>query len=373
MLDWIKIRSVQKDADAERWWCLSVEKPWNGTRRGESFLMNVSEKDGLTPELREPLASRRKLFLYFFPLLLAPILIIGAGFVLTPTRWFTLRSGNTYMANLAYADRLRNSDCKVILYGDSTALTGLDPLLIQARTGLKTCNIAEFEGMTSINQTMLVDRYLAHNPRPEFIVFWYSPDDLNVPPDWKKVSSFEAETWRAQQGYDPATIRLFLAHPVEVLSWAEQGARMSLLRFRSKPFGEDRLHVREPYQGRLVVPGTTLVNCDGIRHDDPPNDVWLAHLRSYGVEGTQVIVDANPAPPCEASLDFYRKSLTGKVDDYPLPVYPVNVFVDHSRNHMNEDGAKLVSNLVADQLLSRMKTDGPRAQAFAEPGLRGGR
>lgn len=330
--------------------------------------MDVSEEDGLSPELHEPRGSRRALYLYFLPLLLAPVLIVLAGFKLTPTRWFALHSGNTYMANLAYGDQLRDSDCKVLIYGDSTALTGLDPHQIEARTGLKTCNIAEFEGMTSINRTMIVDRYLTRNPRPLFIVFWFSPEDLSIPPDWTKVSSFEAETWRAQQGFDAATIKLFLSHPTEVLSWAEQGARMSLLRFHSHPLDADHLHIREPYNGQLRVPGVTLVQCDQVRHDVAPDDAWLAHLRSYAVGGTQVIIDANPSPPCDASLDFFRKVLPGKVDDDPLPVYPINVYVDHSRNHMNAVGSKMASELVADQVLQRMK---PGASTLAADG--GGR
>ena len=319
--------------------------------------MKVTEEDGLTPALDHPLAGvpSRNLVLYLLPFVIFPVLLIAAAFFIVPTQWFILRSGNTYMANMGYAATLHNSDCKVLVYGDSTALTSVNPATIEQRTGLKTCDIAEFEGMTNVNGTILVDEFLAHNPRPRFIVFMYSPEDLRIPPTWRTVSSFEAITYRVQNYHNRATLDLLAHHPLDTLEWAEQGMRMALIHAHSHPLGADHLNIRDPSNGFLPLTGETLANCDQANHDDAPDAAWLDGLRSrYAVNGTRVIIDATPAPPCEFSLPFILKHLPQEVDDRPYPIYPVNYFLKNTRLLMNARGSHAVTNMIADQILQRM-------------------
>jgi hypothetical protein len=333
--------------------------------------MNAWEEDGLSPERRHPIPrdQRRHLYLYLLPMIVVPVLLLLAAFWIVPTRWFTLHSGNTYMMNIGYADTLSNSDCKIVIYGDSTAMTSVDPLIIQARTGLKACNIAEFEGMTSVNQTMLVDKYLARNPRPEFMVFMYTPEDLGVPQHWNKVSSFEAVTYRVAHGMDWPTLLLFLRHPADSLGWAEQGMRMTLFRFHTKPMGADKLNLRDPYNGQLRLDGETLKSCPTEKHSEGLDPAWVAALRArYGVGGTKVIVDATPAPPCDVDLALYQKALPGIVDDTPYPVYPINYFLRNTRLHMNETGSGLVSTMIANQIYDQLHAPSAKtAKSLPEP------
>ena len=315
--------------------------------------MDVLEQDGLTPEHGHPIQAvpRGRLYLYLVPLILFPILIFVASVFIVPTRWFALHSGNPYMANIGYVNLLHNADCQVLIYGDSTAMTGLLPEVIHRRTGLSTCNIAEFEGMTAINGTTFVDEYLARNPRPKFIVFMYSPEDLRIPPNWHQVSSFEAITYRIQHYHDFGTVKLIARHPLDTMGWAEQGMRMSLMRFPTHPMGADKLNLREPHNGALPLPGATLTSCDKANHDDAPDRTWLQGLRArYAVDGTKVIIDATPAPPCEFSLPFILAHLPPEVDDIPYPIYPMRYFLASTRLHMNSAGSQVVSNMVADQI-----------------------
>ena len=319
--------------------------------------MNASEEDGLSPERLHPIPppQRRHLYLYLLPMVLFPILLIFAAFLIVPTRWFTLHSGNAYMMNIGYADTLSNSDCKILIYGDSTAMTSVDPLLIQQRTGLKACNIAEFEGMTSVNQTMILDKYLQRNPRPQFMVFMYTPEDLGVPQHWNKVSSFEAVTYRIQHGLDLRTLLLLAQHPADSLGWAEQGMRMTMFRFHTRPMGADKLNLREPFNGQLRLDGETLTVCPTEKHSEGLDPAWVAALRSkYGVDGTRVIVDATPSPPCDVDLAENEKALPGIVDDTPYPVYPISDFLRNTRLHMNESGSRKVSMMIANQIYSQM-------------------
>lgn len=336
--------------------------------------MEVSEEDGLTPEksLEGPSSRGWRPLLFLIPFLLFPVLLFTLALNIIPTQWFIMRSGNTYLANVGYADKLHNSDCKVVVYGDSSALTSVDPLIIERRTGLKTCNIAEFEGATAVSGTILVDHYLAHNPRPEYLLFMFNPENLGIPPTWRAVSYFEAVTYRARGGLDGATLKLFASHPVDMMNWSEQGLRMSALRLRAPVMSEDRLHVREPSQGMLHVEGVVEKGCDPTLHELEPDRQWLQNIRQkYGVGGTKVIIDVTPAPPCDPNLNFFQARLPGLVDDIPWPIYPVNVYIKGQRNHMNEVGSAMISNMMASQILGQpypaSYVDGTTAGAHATP------
>ncbi len=323
--------------------------------------MILAEEVIARPELQEstsPVAHKR-LLLYLLPMLLSPTLLLAAAFLIVPTQWFTLHSGNTYMANIGYADTLTNASCQILIYGDSTAMTSLDPFLIESRTHLKACNIAEFEGMTSVNQTLLLDRYLIRNPRPRFLVFMYTPEDLGIPQHWNKVSSFEAVTYRIRQGLDPATLRLLLSHPVDTFGWAEQGMRMTLFRFATKPLSPDKLNLRAPYNGQLRLTGQTMTACGQEDHREGIDPAWISHLRAkYGVQGTTVLVDATPAPACDVDLPYFKQALSGLIDDTPYPAYPSNVYLKNTRMHMNETGSAMVSIMIANQINSQLHAGG---------------
>jgi hypothetical protein len=283
--------------------------------------MIATQTDDVTPatQPQAPKKSPATLYLYLLPFILFPVMLIVAAFYIVPTQWFILHSGNTYMANIGYAATLHNADCQVLVYGDSTAMTGVDPDIIHQQTGLTACNIAEFEGMTAVNQTLLIDQYLSNNPRPRFMVFMFTPEDLRIPPKWNQVSGFEAVTYRLQFYRNFSTLWLVLHHPADTLGWAEQGMRMSLFRFSTKPMAADHLNIREPFHGQLRLNGSPLKACDAAVHDDAPDLQWISMLRTkYGIDGTRVIVDATPAPPCEHSLPFILAHLPGAVDKSAL-------------------------------------------------------
>ena len=58
-------------------------------------------------------------------------------------------------------------------------MVGVIPQVIEQRTGLTACNIAEVAGVQSINGMAVTDAYLQHNQRPKYIVFLYAPEKLD--------------------------------------------------------------------------------------------------------------------------------------------------------------------------------------------------
>ncbi|ADW67554.1 hypothetical protein [Granulicella tundricola] len=163
-------------------------------------MVTSDNKHGAKEEAFPASSSRRRsLVLYLLPLILVPYLLLLIALFLVPSRWLAVRSGNTYLANLGYGATLHHADCQIVVYGDSTAMVGIDPAVLRERTGLSACNIAEFEGMTILNGTMIVDQYLAQNQRPKYLVFLYTPEDFQPESQRAMVGMFEGLTWRFGQ------------------------------------------------------------------------------------------------------------------------------------------------------------------------------
>jgi hypothetical protein len=256
----------------------------------------------------------------------------------------------------------------VLIYGDSSALVGVDPAIVRQRTGLTVCNIAELAGMTVVNKTLVLDLFLQRNPRPRFLVLLFAPENFSIPSNWdhSHVSTFEAISFRLEHERNLKTGQLLAAHPADAFSWAELGLRMALQRLRAKPFPYPEAHLREAHNGQLPDSGPVPAGCSSNLYTNPPDPAWIGRLRSqYGVGGTAVLIDATPAPECDPNLPFYRQHLDGLVDNAPYQPIPLSSFADNGRLHVNQSGASLISNMVAGQIVARLN-------GAAQPGLANG-
>ena len=320
--------------------------------------MSVSE---LGPSRETPApsaAQRRHLYLYALPFLLLPLILFTAAFYIIPSRWFAARAGNNYLANMAYASTIHDSRCQAIIYGDSTAMTGVNPALIERRTGLRTCNLAEYKGVTVVLGTRLLDRYLATNAPPKVLIFLFAPEHLSQPSSWGGYA-FEAITLLVQTQPGSTTANLLARHPLDAFSWAEQGMRTALIHSRTHPIPDSATHVREATAGQLPIAGPVETGCRPDPINEYADPAWVIALRArYTPRVPLVLIDATPSPTCDASLSYNRSVLSPIVDDVPYPAYPVSAYV-HGTGHMNADGATMLSNMLADQILAHRATQHP--------------
>jgi hypothetical protein len=287
---------------------------------------------------------------YLLPLILAPLLIPVAAVFIVPTTWFAQHSGLSYLVTVAYGATLRDADCQVIIYGDSTALLGIDPERVRQLTGLSTCNIAEYMGITMLDGTKLVDQYLARNRRPRYLVFNYAPEDLNPEQQYgnTNIHLFEAITYTLRQRGRGAT--LLLRHPGEFFDWSCRGLRIAVERAATKPFSPELQYLRNRTGGRIVPEDApVLSSCSYPSYASPPDKNWIEFLRSkYGRDGTTVLVDATPIPACDPNLSFFRRKLAGVVDNR-VETLPVSDFLTGGR-HLTGAGSVLLSERIASQI-----------------------
>jgi hypothetical protein len=299
--------------------------------------------------------ARPRLYAYVAPLILAPALILLLAILVVPTQWFAEHSGDPFLVTLGYGAQLRNADCRILIYGDSTAMIGVNPDVIQRRTGMSTCNIAETEGMSMINGTMVLDQFLEHNSHPQFIVFLYAPEDLD--PQSQRgntlVSTFEAVTYRLRQPNKLMSVVALMRHPEDFFSWAIHGARWAMDSISAKPLPPEIRLGRFKTHGQASLKDPLMTSCSALPSINPPNRAWVNSLRSkYTVNGTTVLVDAMLLPVCDPGLGYYQRELSGVIDNRLDPL-PVRDYHSGGR-HVNPTGSVPLSGMIADQVMEQL-------------------
>jgi hypothetical protein len=319
-------------------------------------LTDASQRDrqefgtDLTEVRHEPLASPWRLRLYVAALVLFPF-----AFILFTLWWVTTDSylrhvPFPYILDTGYGSKLHHADCDVVIDGDSTALVGVLPRILEQRTGLKTCNISEVAGIKMVNGMMVLDDYLAHNRRPRFLIFVFAPENLSHPSHWAFISDFEGWFYRIRFHRDASFWRRFYYDPNGFLANVELSFRNGVEWLPKRPLPPALAHERELNAGHVSEAGTPLTHCAGdtmIREPGPP---WLSYLRNtYGVNGTHVLIDVMPMPPCDDGLSFYRAHLPGLIDN-TVDTLPVGDYNSSGRLHTNDLGTTALSERIADQL-----------------------
>lgn len=91
-------------------------------RDGEFQDEKISESAGPQP-------SKGRYQAYILALLLIPLAFLGSSILIVRSASFPAVSADPFLLNLDYAFDLKHADCAVVIFGDSTALTGIDPMV----------------------------------------------------------------------------------------------------------------------------------------------------------------------------------------------------------------------------------------------------
>ncbi len=300
----------------------------------------------------EPAASRWQLRLYVLAVLVTPFVLIAGSLWWMSLPEYARHAQYSYLADTGYGLRLKHADCDVVVYGDSSALIGVVPKVIEQRTGLKTCNIAEVAGIQVINGLWVLDTYLKNNRPPRFIVFDYVPENLTNAESWHEVSTFEGVFLRLQASPDLEFLKTSLSHLNERVTDAELGLHTGLQWLFAPPLPEAKLRERETNHGRVHEDGPPFVHCPPVFAVRAPDAGWLAQLRQeYAVHGTRVLIDVTPTAPCDPTRPAYNRWFTPGLIDNTLETMPVEMYTYTGRLHTTDAGAEEMSRRIADQIL----------------------
>jgi hypothetical protein len=286
---------------------------------------------------------------YVLLMLLIPALFLASSIPIVRSNSFPIESGDPFLLNPDYAFSLKHVNCEVVIYGDSTALTGLDPTVVSRATGLKTCNIAQAQSIVQILGMLALDTYLKNNAPPKYIVMQFAPETLSRGRSdffWeegltlllRKKSLFEA-------------LPIFIRHPV-------QGYRFSIWAIKAKvasiikppiDFASTEAIFRSR-GGLITLPKPAQTHClNDIAYAQPTAD-WVHGLKDkYANNRTRVVINVSPLPTCSPIAALVTAG-TRNVTDNSLSLYPIGLFLDMDR-HLTLEGAERASLELAQQLV----------------------
>jgi hypothetical protein len=283
--------------------------------------------------------------------MLAPFVYMAACIGLMRSDAFLKHTQNAYVANMGWGLKLRNADCQVLIYGDSSAMVDLDPATLQARTGLSACNIADFAGMLRLDGTMVLDEYLRHNRRPQYLVISLAPEDLA--PAWRHDGNYESVLLRIRYKLDLDFLKKTLAHGEDILSAISISGKYALEWLGRRPLPPEVWNARDRLHGRFPDLEAPLTACEQVSRLNPPSRAWTDALRQrYSAGGTRVIIDVTPVPACDPDLPINTGELApaAGIVDNQLHTYPVGDYMQHARLHMRPEGIARYTDEVAAQI-----------------------
>jgi hypothetical protein len=304
---------------------------------------------------------RSSIALYSVAFLIVQVVLLLAALWISTKHWFLVHCYNG-MLQSGYSLRLNHADCDVVIYGDSSSMTGLDPEIIQQITGLKTCNIAEGSTITDVIGTRYpLDQYLLHNKRPRFLLMMYTSSMFR--PDVKLFNAYRIEgmTYAFQYEHTPEFLgKLVRHHPFWPIRWASFVGQ-EVVNYFVQRYVYDNHHfytdTRAQREGRHGVwpidlpPETHCVRRpvskeEVGRHADEVESI----RRHLSVGGTKVFINISPVPDCDVSYAVYSDLAQG-LHDNVFEKLPISYF-NQGDVHYSPQGSRYISIEAGDEILA---------------------
>jgi hypothetical protein len=247
-----------------------------------------------------------------------------------------------------------------LIFGDSTAMTGIDPEVLERNTGFKACNIAVTNAVLAVAHNLTLDRFLARNGKPRVLLIQLSPDGFQPESsEWNSTVYPEGLLELLRHG-DPAAARhALLRHPQQAIAFAGYAAGFTAysvvkdvwFHLTNRRTDEDEVTIHNGFftppspPSRSCKPGTTFSNPKV--GGSFPRSVVDGYEKDYAGRSGVVLVNVAPIPSCDQNLEAFASQLNGVTSNALLPL-PVGLFNDP--RHYTAVGSAVVSRLVSDEL-----------------------
>ena len=326
-------------------------------------------------------ARGRTALRYCLLLLLVPLLAIPASIALGRSDFFLRHGASVWVRSDDAVFDMHGRHCDVVVFGDSTAMTGLNPEVIEQQTGLRTCNIAVTNAVMAVTGNMTLDHFLAQNGRPRVILLQLSPDDFEQQNHtWHNTIYAEGMLELLRHGAPGEARHVLLTHPQEAIAFAGYaagftayyGLKQIWFHLTGDRPEEDTIIVRN---GFFTPPSPPRAFCDtSASLTDPTGGAFSRNLvtdfrQQYAARAQSVLVNVAPIPACDNNFATFAAQLDG-VTNNRLLALPIGLFND--QRHFTERGSTLVSRIVADELAHAAGQASP-AEQTARTALPAGR
>jgi hypothetical protein len=239
--------------------------------------------------------------------------------------------GNTpYSLPLNSAFQAAGQNADVVLFGDSTALHGVDPSQMSRELGLKVINLPNTGATLRVMDDLSLRRYLDGNRPPRLIVFYFAPWDMDYMHTELPIGTYEGREVLAHQGTGAEIFAYAWSHPAESLEFPFQFylANSSWRAVVQRPYRYAGAEVART-EGHLSNPALTPLPapCEfwpSLTHDLRFDSVKALGAK-YGTAETKILYFIAPIPGCRNASAVVGQSYRG-LPAAPPRVLPISVF-----------------------------------------------
>ncbi|MDE1155188.1 MAG: hypothetical protein PW735_05580 [Acidobacteriaceae bacterium] len=323
-----------------------------------SSVSSVPEKAQALPAVLRWLRSHPEVVYCLFVVLL-PVLAIPAFIALGKSDFFLHHGASVWVQSNDAVFNMTHRNCDVLIFGDSTAMTGIDPEIVEGSTGFHVCNISVTNAVLAVTGNLTLDSYLSRNPHPRVLVVQLSPDDFQKENRvWHHTIYAEGLLELLRHGSPEEAHKVLFEHPHEAVAFAGYAAGFSAyyaikdvwFRVTHMRPEEDTVQVRN---GFFTPPSPPRTYCDSTPTSiDQGGSTFARSLTEnyrshYSDQNSVVLVDVAPIPSCDSNLKAFTNQLQG-VTSNNLQALPIGLFNDG--RHYTAFGSRVVSTLLARQI-----------------------
>jgi hypothetical protein len=327
--------------------------------------MNDTVKASELTISREPMDESAELskisFRYCVLIVLLPVLAVPFFILLGSSDFFIRHGASVWVRSNDAVFDMHDRECDVVVYGDSTAMTGIDPDLVEERTGFRTCNIAVTNAVLAVTNNLTLDRFLAQNSKPRVILVQLSPDGFQAENHaWDRTIYAEGLLELLRHGKPGDVRRVMFTHPEESVSFAGYAAGFSAWYFMKDVWfhathlrsEEDTVMVRNgfftpPSPARTSCAPATSVVSDDARQSKFSRSLVADYRNSYSNRAGLVLINVAPIPACDQNLAAFQAQLDGVTSNSLVPL-PIQYFNDG--RHYTAPGSQIVSKAISNEL-----------------------
>jgi hypothetical protein len=297
---------------------------------------------------------------YCMILLMLPLVAIPACIRLGCSDFFLRHGASVWVQSNDAVFNMKDRDCDVLIFGDSTAMTGINPDVVERNSGFKTCNIAVTNAVLSVTQNLTLNHYLANNVRPRVLLIQLSPDAFQPQNSaWNRSIYAEGLLELLRHGNPGEARRVLLTHPQQAIAFAGYAAGYSAYyAFKDIWFHATNLRSEEDtvtvHNGFFTPPSPARTSCDsttptvsGTAAGDFPRTLVGDYQSAYADRSSVVLVNVAPIPSCDRNVATFSSELKG-VTSNSLVTLPIGLFND--ARHYTAMGSAIVSRMVAQEL-----------------------
>ena len=295
--------------------------------------------------------SPERLRRYVFWLLAFTATIWLLPFILVRLPGFLRWSGSNYGSMLEYSFASSDANADVVIFGDSSALFGIDPLQMSAKLGLKTINLPNTMSSLPVTDDMALRQYLAHSAPPRLIVFYFAPWNLNFSNIDNPDQLFDGEEMLLRHGtlqqvasYTASHLRELAMFPFKFYT------ANSVTRSFTHLLHWHQIPPIAPAMGHadLDLPSSKIMKapCElKVRVPrEAPFDSVEALAKRYGTEKTKVLVYMAPIPSCANAQILATLPYSTLPAAPPKEMDPSNYDDDGYFTHLDRHGVPEATN-----------------------------